>query len=420
MEYVLNLGQSLGFKTKNVDNYAGYVEIGQGKEMVGILAHLDVVPEGDGWTYPPYDAVIANGKLYGRGVLDDKGPVIMAMYAMKALLDEGLPLNRRIRLIVGTNEETNWQGIDYYMKHEEAPTMGFTPDAGFPAIHGEKGIMDLSFEKELKDQLKDGGLEILELSGGLRSNMVAEHAEAVIRGIQDFVPILEAYNEEMGGRLSVEALDDATYKIISEGVSSHGSRPHLGVNAIAHLLNFLDKLDLAIGDLSNFIRFYSHFIGLEINGQSIGCGLEDKESGKLTFNVGVLSMTNDKVSLVVNVRYPVTFKEFVIEEGIKGALGNIFGVTCHTISHQEPIYMPKDHPLIQTLMSVYREYTNDDSEPITIGGGTYARAAKNVVAFGPLLKGRPSLAHQKDECMAIDDIIFATKIYASALYQLAK
>jgi succinyl-diaminopimelate desuccinylase len=420
LEYVLNLGDKLGFKTKNIDNYAGYVEIGQGQEMVGVLAHLDVVPEGEGWTYPPYEAVINDGKLYGRGILDDKGPVIMTMYAMKALLDAGIQLNRRIRLILGTNEETNWQGIDYYLKHEEAPTMGFTPDADFPAIHGEKGIMDMVFEKKIKEQLNDGGVEILSLSGGLRANMVPEHAEATIKTGTDFQGIMDAYNTEHDAKLSFESLGDNQHKITSSGISAHGSTPEAGVNAIAHLLNFLEKLDLQIGDLANFIRFYSRFIGLEINGQSIGCGLEDKESGKLTFNPGVLKLEDNKISLTVNIRYPVTFKDFIVESGIQDALDNPFNVTCRTVSHQDPIYMPKDHPLIKTLMSVYKEYTGDPSDPITIGGGTYARAAKNVVAFGPLLPGRPELAHQKDEYMCLKDFILATKIYATSLYELAK
>lgn len=420
LEYVLDLGEKFGFKTKNVDNYAGYVEIGEGKEMVGILAHLDVVPEGDGWTYPPYDATIADGKLYGRGILDDKGPVMMTLYAMKALVEAGAPLKRRIRLILGTNEETNWQGIQYYMKHEEAPTMGFTPDADFPAIHGEKGIMDVKFEKEIKEQLNDGGMAILSLSGGSRSNMVAEHAEAVIQGSQEFKGILETYNKELGAKLSIESLENNQFKILSSGISAHGSTPELGVNAIAHLLNFLEKLDLQIGDLTNFIRFYSRFIGLEINGESVGCGLEDNESGKLTFNPGVLKLEDNMVSLVANIRYPVTFKDFIVESGIQGALDNPFNVKCSTLSHQDPIYMPKDHKLIKTLMNVYKDYTGDPSQPITIGGGTYARAAKNIVAFGPGLPGRPMLAHQKDEHMSIDDIILASKIYATSLYELAK
>ncbi|MBN2897991.1 MAG: dipeptidase PepV [Clostridia bacterium] len=420
LEYVLDLGKNLGFETKNVDNYAGYVEIGSGKEMVGVLAHLDVVPEGEGWTYPPYEGKVADGRIYGRGILDDKGPIIMTIYAMKAILDAGIPLNRRIRLILGTNEETNWQGIHYYLKHEEAPTMGFTPDADFPAIHGEKGIMNVLFEKELRENLNDGGVEVLSLSGGLRANMVPERAEATIKSTQAFGHILDAYNKQHAAKLSFDDLGDTTYKLISEGISAHGSTPEAGVNAIAHLLNFLDKLDLQIGDLSNFIRFYSRFIGLETNGESIGCGLEDQESGKLTFNPGVLKLADGKVGLEVNIRYPVTFKDFIVESGITSALDNPFDVTCRTLSHQGPIYMPKDHQLIKTLMGVYKRYTGDPSEPITIGGGTYARACDNVVAFGPLLPGRPELAHQKDEFMCISDFMLVTKIYATALYELAK
>lgn len=159
LEYTLNLGEKMGFAVKNVDNYAGHIEFGEGDEIIGVLAHLDVVPEGSNWDYDPYGAEIADGKIFGRGTIDNKGPAVSALYAMKALKDEGIPVNKRVRLILGTNEETGWEGINYYMKNEETPHMGFTPDADFPAIHGEMGI--LIFDLVKKNLKKDFLMAVL-------------------------------------------------------------------------------------------------------------------------------------------------------------------------------------------------------------------------------------------------------------------
>lgn len=416
--YTLDLCDHLGFKTKNVDNYAGYAEIGEGEDMIGILVHLDVVPEGENWDYDPYSAIIADNKIYGRGAIDDKGPAVSAIYAMKALLDSGEKLNKRVRIIFGLNEESGWKSISYYMDHEEVPTMAFTPDAEFPAIHGEKGILQLKFEKAFSDKVNDGGIVVQSIKGGNRPNMVPDHAEAKLLDCKNFDHILEAYNQEKGGQLSFSTENDVT-TITSLGTSAHGSTPEAGVNAISHLLSFLSHLDLQVGDAANFIRFYARFIGLEHNGQSIGCGLEDEVSGKLSFNVGIVNFDENNGSIDVDVRYPVTHGKEDVFNGIQEYM-EIGKLTLKESDHMPPIYVPKDHQLIQSLMEVYRDYTGDVSDPITIGGGTYARSMKNAVAFGAVFPGKPELAHQRNEFIDIDDLILMTKIFASGIYKLAK
>lgn len=416
--YTLDLAQSLGFKTKNVDNYAGYAEIGQGDEMIGILVHLDVVPEGTGWDYDPYGGQIVDDKIYGRGTLDDKGPAIATLYAMKALLDSNETLNKRIRIIFGLNEETGWAGINYYLQHEETPTLAFTPDADFPACHGEKGITVFELTKNFEELLEDGGVEVISVTGGQAANMVPDYAEAKIIETYPIDAMMKAYMDDRGGQLTLEKEDGITI-IRSKGVSAHGSTPEVGKNAISHLLDFLNVLDLKLGDLSGFIRGYERTIGLDYNGQRAGCGFEDKDSGKLTFNVGTIDLNKESVKLVVNVRYPITTPLDAVENGIINTFAD-FGMSYHLVDHMAPIYFPKDHELIVKLMKVYQEHTGDMSEPTTMGGGTYARAIKNAVAFGGIFPGDPQLAHQKNEYITVPNLIKQSQIYASALYELSK
>jgi len=243
--YTLGLADKLGFRTKNVDNYAGYAEIGQGEEMVGILVHLDVVPEGEGWDFDPYGGIIDDGKIYGRGTLDDKGPAIATLYAMKAILDSGETLNRRVRIIFGLNEETGWAGINYYLQHEETPTLAFTPDADFPACHGEKGITVFELTKDFKELLNDGGVEVISITGGNAPNMVPDWAEAKIIESYPIDSMLKAYMTDRGGNLSLEKKDGIT-TIHSKGISAHGSTPEAGENAISYLMDFINVLDLQL------------------------------------------------------------------------------------------------------------------------------------------------------------------------------
>lgn len=416
--YTLDLAEKLGFRTKNVDNYAGHAEIGEGDEIVGVLVHLDVVPEGTGWDYDPYGGEIVDDKIYGRGTLDDKGPAIATLYAMKALVDSGLKLNKRVRIIFGLNEETGWRGINYYLEHEETPNLAFTPDAEFPACHGEKGITVFELTKKFDELLNDGGVELISVKGGNAPNMVPDWAEAQIVETYAIDAMLEAYMKDKGGNLSLKRIDGVT-TIYSKGISAHGSTPEAGENAISYLLDFINVLDIQLGDSASFIRGFERTIGLEFNGQRAGCGFQDEDSGKLTFNVGKIELDKAGVKLVVNVRYPITTPLKSVENGIRETFAQ-FGVEYNLLDHMAPIYFPKNHELIVKLMKVYQEHTGDMSEPITMGGGTYARAMKNAVAFGGVFPGDPELAHQKNEYITISNLIKTSQIYASALYELSK
>lgn len=423
LDYALALSEELGFETENFDGYAGHADLGDGEETVGILVHLDVVPEGKDWKYPPYAAEIHDDKIYGRGTIDDKGPAIAALYAMKAIKESGVSLDKKIRIIFGTDEESGWEGVKYYFNKVKAPDMAFTPDAEFPVIHGEKGIMVFNIKKKFNN-ICSGDIVIKSIKGGNRPNMVPDLCTAVLEVKENkkanIIKNIHQYIEKTGHKILIE---DIEHQIIikSEGISAHSSLPQSGTNAISQLFLCLGEVMSKCNcEIYNFIKLYNKKIGLEYNGQSIGCGFKDEVSGKLTFNVGIIDMSESEVNIVVNIRYPISYSSTQVYEGIRNELRGT-DIVIEEVEDMKPIYVPKDHLLVQKLMKVYREVTGDEnSKPITIGGGTYARAMDNAVAFGALFPGREELAHQKDEYISVDDLIKNAKIYAKALYELAK
>lgn len=378
LKYVLDLCDKLGFRTKNCDNRIGWAEIGEGKELIGILVHLDVVPAGSDWDYPPYDLTLDNGQMYGRGIVDDKGPAFCAIMAMKELLDSKTPLKKRVRIIFGCQEETGeWLDMRYYREHEEMPLYGFTPDADFPAIYGEKGIISLRASYPLS------GSEIKTAEGGNAVNMVADFAKI---------------------------LTDSGDRIQATGVSAHGSTPEEGENAISKAMEAASKK-------CAFAAKYMDLIGYRLHGEALGLNFCDEQSGRLTMNVGTMKTDDEKIIFEIDIRYPVTFKADEIEDKIKAAF-TAHGFTADITEHMEPVFMDKEGGLIKTLIGAFREVTGIEEEPTVIGGGTYARAMPNIVAFGPVIPGHPCTEHMKNEHISEEDFETAMKVYALALKKL--
>ena len=421
LEYMLNLSEKMGFRTENLDGYAGEAEFGQGEEAIGILVHLDVVPEGDGWSYPPYGGEIHDGKIYGRGTIDDKGPAIAALYAMKALKESQINLNRKIRIIFGTNEETGWGCMKYYFKHKKPPTMAFTPDADFPVIYAEKGIIVFDLVKIIKTN-SSSNIILKSINGGNAANMVPDYCEAILQ-VKDSKKIkerLDKYLQQKNYTISIE-MNENIVKIVAKGISAHGSTPEKGCNAISCLMDFLGCLMDEKCDISDFIKIYNEKIGFKHHGENIGCSFYDDESGKLNFNPGIIKFNGEEISLTINIRYPINSSAKEVYEGIRSSLRCTGISLIEGTEDMRPLYVHKNNFLVQTLMKVYREQTGDmESKPITIGGGTYARAMDNAVAFGPMFPGQKDVAHQKDEYISIEHLMNVTKLYANALYELAK
>lgn len=430
-DYMLKRGKQEDFDIENVDNYGGHIDfggyflndegeiIGASDEIMGILGHLDVVPEGKDWDFNPYGGEIVDGKIYGRGAADDKGPVVAAFYAMKALKDAGVVPEKKVRLILGLDEETGWKGMDYYLKRVKSPNFGFTPDAEFPAIHGEMGLMVFELAKKINKSTSKG-LELRSITGGNAPNMVADFARAVIRGdsYDDIKEKLAQFKKETDYKINAKGIGKSL-EIITHGISSHGARPGSGLNAISILMEFLGRIKFTNEDMGEFIEFYNKHIGFELDGTSLGCCLSDEPSGKLILNVGMINVDDEAARLIINIRYPVTLTDEAVYQSMMPVI-NKYNLGIVKEKHQEPIYFPKDDEMIVTLMDIYRKHSGDlDSQPIVIGGGTYARAVKNTVAFGAVFPGEAELAHQKNEYITIENLIKTSKIFADAIFELA-
>ncbi|MFO7881216.1 MAG: dipeptidase PepV [Kosmotogaceae bacterium] len=413
LDYTLKLANEMNFETGRVDGYAGHIQFGSKGKLFGVLGHLDVVPAGEGWSVAPFNGTIKDGYIFGRGVIDDKGPTIASIYALKAVRDLGLDPKNRIRIILGTNEESGWGGITEYFKHEEKPQMAVTPDAAFPLIYAEKGIVNYEISTELTNNKE--GVNIKEFSGGNASNMVPSKAKVVLEGIDDEIEeMLKTYKPGNDTKVTFER-NGSEIIINVEGDSAHGSKPDRGENAIAPLFEILSKIEISNVELDKFIKKLNDRIGYETNGKNLGIAGSDEMSGILTVNLGTVELQNNLIKAVINIRYPVFFNESRIQSQLKEALKGLKVVGGH---HLEPHYVSPDNELVKTLVEVYESTTGNKAELLTTGGGTYARAVKNAVAFGALFPGREETEHKPDERILIDDLMLLTKIYANLFYKI--
>lgn len=379
LDYFLKLADEMGFETINYDGYAGEVIFGEGEEFA-VLAHLDVVPAGNGWTREPFGGQIdyENRRVWGRGAMDDKGPAVCALFALKALKDEGFKPKRKIKLIVGCNEESGWGCIDYYKAHAHMPDEGFSPDADFPVIYAEKGILHLCLHFT-----SAGGFN--GLKGGERANMVCDYCE--VSAPADSV------------KLKKYGLTAEKGKIVSRGKSAHGSTPDEGKNAILPVLEYL-------GLESAKDALFGNCFGLK--------ELHD-ETGYLTFSPNVISQNGNDLAVICDIRYPSTYKKEDVLQRI-----DVSGVKYEILSEQAPLFNDKNCFLIKTLCSVYNEVTGKNVKPVAIGGGTYARALKCGAAFGPEEAGEENTIHQANEYITFEKIEKCFEIYKLAVKRLTE
>ena len=419
LEYALNLGKKLGFKTKNIDGYCGYIEFGEGDEILGIIGHLDVVPGGDGWTKClPFEPIIENNKIYGRGAIDDKGPVIAALYAMKYVMDT-IHINKRVRLILGLNEEASWKCIEYYKKHEELPTIGFSPDADFPVIYAEKGFLNAFVESQI---INDSNIKLKSLICDNAINIVPKHAECILElydiDIDELKNKLSNIITENNFHIEIETLDNNQLKIISTGVAAHAAHPDLGVNALSRLLILLDKIFTAYNINHPIFNYIDSKINTTLNGKLLNIDCND-ESGNLTLNIGNLKYENNILKIGLNIRIPVTIYSSIIKQKIADSILDFTDISVYFADEKPALYVPKNDPLVTTLCDIFNEVTGKNCEPITCSGATYARAFKNVVSFGCNMPGHIDLCHQADEYIDIDTLFKSIEIYIKAIWKLS-
>jgi succinyl-diaminopimelate desuccinylase len=414
VEYTERLCQKYGLMTNNIDGYALEADYGEGEPIFGILAHLDVVPAGDGWETPAYQPTIRDGKIYARGAIDDKGPAVAVIYALRYLIEKGVKLKGTCRLIFGTDEESGWGGLEYYFKKRPMVDFGVTPDGRFPVINAEKGILIFDIISDSVFPVQSNGWKILEIKGGNRPNMVPDKAVAVIEGDKAKLEKIIAEFNQKDKREFVLKEKEGRLEITSWGVSAHGSLPELGVNAISNLIDLLTQ-GLKIED--KFLNWIQEKIGFELNGHSLGVDFTDKESGGLIFNLGIISCDAEECKIGINIRYPVTYKDEEIYAPLEKAL--LQGWKIEKGHSLPPLYFPTDDEFINTLLEAYKEVTGDkEAKPLAIGGGTYARALKKGVAFGSTFPGEPEVAHQSNEFMSVENLLKNIEIYAIVIEKL--
>ena len=396
---VLSIAEGLGFRTVyEAGGYYGYAEIDSGEQMIGVLGHVDVVPPGslESWQSAPFTPELRSERLYGRGTQDNKGPLLAALFAAKALLDCDQPLNKRVRFIFGTDEESLWRGIRRYREHEELPTIGFSPDASFPLVYAEKGLLQCYLETDKPAPLQ--------LSAGEALNAV---------------PDLAVYSGNLHAGLSAQ-LDLLGYpyraedgQIAVQGKAAHAMEPEKGANAICRLAIALDK----IGVHSAAIRFLAEMIGEDPYASEIFGSCQDEPSGQLRLNAGQIYL-GDTQRLGLDIRIPVTEEKARIVEQLVEA-GSRYGLSYRQYDWEGPLYFPAEHLLVRKLLAVYREQTGDHSSPpISSGGATYARAVPNCLAFGANFPGHPDVEHRPNEYIALADMYKALGIYAYTLLAL--
>ena len=396
----------LGMNPRDVDGYCCDAEIGEGEETVAVLAHLDVVPEGDGWDHDPYGGEIIDGRLIGRGTADDKGPGVAALFAMKAIVDAGIPLKRKCRLILGCDEESGMEDLHYYEEKIGLPDMGFSPDANFPLINTEKGIMSMKCSAKVADE------RLISIACGTRSNVVPGMATAIVAGDWREAAADAFAVEDEDCAIETELVDGNT-KITVTGVPAHAAWPEKGKNAGKMLLTVLSAMGIGGAPVSLLVEACC----AEDRGEGLGIAGSDSVSGALTINLGLLSVAGGEMKLTFDCRFPVFFNPQMVGETVRKRLAPAgFETVLPRVS--EPHHVPESSELVTKLMGVYNAITGENAKPFAIGGGTYARHLKEGVAFGMLFPGELELEHQANESIDVENFVRAARIYAYSIVAL--
>ncbi len=398
--------ERMGLKTQIFDGYAGHADLGEGEDYdaLALLAHLDVVPVGDGWTVEPFGGMVKDGKIYGRGTSDDKGPAVAALYAMRAVKEAGVPLKRKVRLILGCDEECGSSDMAYYKEHAVMPRSGFSPDAEYPVINIEKGGLHLMISG------KQEGLRILDMQVGERPNVVPGFASALVEGTDELVKKAQEMAKKLPYPVSAK-MENGAVRIETVGITGHAAMPEHGRNAIGQLLLLLKDLGA-----KGIVETLADKIGMTCYGENLGIAMEDKVSGKLTCSMDIIRTEGEEISALMDIRYPVLFNVDAAMELMQSSMKNCKVENIHS---RKPHFVSEDTELVQELLNAYHEVTGLEKKAIAIGGGTYAQSMDEGVAFGALFPGEEEMAHQADEYMSLDSLFESARIFAHAIVRLA-
>ncbi len=389
LETALDLASALGFETKIVSDAVGYAQYGTNNdEYIGVVGHLDVVEAVSGWSYPPFDLTLENGVLYGRGVLDNKGPAISTLYALAVLKELNIPLSKTIRILFGTDEESGSADIPLYLATEKPPIYGFTPDCKYPAVYGERGLVGIEIvtvmpEKEVK--------QISNFKGTFTRSSVPDHLEVTLKNGEE---------------------------ILIEGKRAPSNAPEMGENVLTKFAEIATNEHFFTGELADYFSWLATALHLKHDGSGLGIDFSDQASGKLMLTPYAFKIEKNKVHLTLSIRYPVSVTEENILVELKQHLP--MDSQLQIIRKMPATSFPLDHPMLKIMQEVYEECTGMDGTPVTTTGATYARTMPNIVAFGPSFPGQKGIAHNKDEYMDLTDLMKNMEIYAVTMAELAK
>ena len=398
LELMLNTARKMGLTAENFDNLAGHIQYGNGKKLCGVLTHLDVVPSGQGWSVEPFKLTRKDGRLYGRGVADDKGSAVVALYCLKALKDNGIEADSTVRLILGTNEETGMTDVEHYFSKMPVPDVSFTPDSDYGICNCEKGILQFSLTG------KNNSSVITNAKAGCAVNAVPDKAKFILEEIEN-------------GEFVEEFLNLEDNVLVSTGTASHAMEPHKGFNSVTHAIKKLKAVYNSdnLGDIPEFINKY---IGTGTDGKLLGINCSDEQSGELTINVGVLDINESTATAKIDIRYPVTADYEEIVDKIKKSAEN-YNLEFKVESHLPPLNVPENSSIISTLQTAYKEITGKLPDLYSTGGGTYARSLGNKgVAFGPVFPDDYSNMHKADESLNEEKFFLHAQICLEAIYRM--
>ncbi len=418
LDAALDMAEGYGFDTTDYDGYVGCIDLNDKPRHLDILAHLDVVPAGEGWTVTePFEPVEKDGKIYGRGTADDKGPAIAALYAMRAVKELGIPLKKNVRLILGTDEECGSSDIEYYYSKEPEAPMTFSPDIEYPVVNVEKGRLPGHFTMNF--EVSEALPRLVSFQCGTKINVVPGKAKAVVEGFEDGVleTAAKAAEEKTGVHFTMEAKDGAV-EITAEGKGAHASTPQEGVNALTGLLELLIGLPFAacpqMDGLKKIAALMPHG---DFYGKGLGVDMEDELSGRLTLAFTMLTVDAASLDGEFDSRVPVCGNEDnvlkVIQEKMKENGGVLLNETM-----TPPHHVDGDSDFVRTLLKAFEDYTGIKSECQSTGGGTYVHHLKNGVAFGAAMPGRDNNMHGANEFAQTDDLVISAKIFAQVIVDL--
>ena len=419
LDHMLSRGRAYGFDTEDLQGYAGVISMGDRKNAIGLIAHLDVVPVGDGWIYPPFGATYLpeHDALIGRGVDDNKGSAVMALFVMRMLREWGAPLRHGIALYCGTSEENGMHDMLFLRKMGHAfPSLSLVPDAGFPVNYGQKGSLNGFIQAPAEGNL-------LSFDAGSAHNVIPDTAVCVISAAEEDVrAALERLPHGLSGRITAEKTPEGT-RLTAAGQSGHAARPDGSVNAIALLCAALAASGLLTGPAANAVAGL-HTLTQDNHGSSEGVYCEDEISGPLTLAYTMARLQNGALRVGFDCRYPISCPGEQLRASLIRAWSSL-GYAPDTLSLSDPYYIPKESPAVTALQEVYRTLTGSDEPPYTMGGGTYSKAVPNAISFGPGVKGPSRVAsflpeghggaHGRDEALPMEKVYNCARIYAAAL-----